>query len=93
MEKISPLLQNKMTGAGPDMEGSFSLIITLDESSEWDEGIRLVQEAGLQIDSMVKEIRMVSGSATTTAVQRIAEVPAVVLIEPDEFASAMERRL
>jgi hypothetical protein len=89
MEKMSPRLQDKINAAGPDPEKSFNLIITLNDSSDWDEGVRLVQEAGLQIDSRMEEIRTVSGKAATTTIQRIAEVPAVVLIEIDELASTM----
>ena len=89
MEKISPRLQDKIKATGPDMHQSLNLIITLSAGSDWDKGVRLVKEAGLQIDSEMEEIRAISGKAATAAINSIAEVPAVELIEADEQASVM----
>ncbi len=89
MEKISPSLQKKIDAARPEEGKIFNLIITLSGGSDWDEGVRLVKGAGLQIDSTAEEIRAISGRAETKAILRIAEVPAVELVEIDEQASAM----
>lgn len=89
MKKISSSLQGMINDAGPNAETSFKLIVILRENSDWEEGVRLIQEAGLQVESMAKEIRFVSGKAKAADIHRIAEVSAVESVEPDEQASAM----
>ncbi len=90
MGEISPQLKEVMNAAGQEVEMKLDLIISLLDKANWDEGVCLLQEAGLQIDSKAKEIRTVAGKAKITAIQRIAEVPAVMLIEIDELASTMD---
>ncbi len=90
MEKISPRLKEKIHAAESAEEPSFNLIISFFENADWDEGVCLVQEAGLRIDSKVEEIRIVSGRAKITAIHRIEKVSAVKLIEMDELGLAMD---
>lgn len=65
------------------------MIIHLDERADWSQGVRLLMEAGLQVESSLEEIRTVTGSISSSAIRNIADIPAVGLVEADETASAM----
>lgn len=89
MEKISSRLKKKIDAAGTDIK-SMGLLITLHESRNWNETVRLIQEAGLQLDSTLQEIRVISGKAKPDAIRRLAKLPIVEIIEFDDQASAMK---
>ena len=76
MDKISPQIQDMIDTSGPFRDKRLNLIITLAESSDWEEGVSLVLEAGLEIASKVEEIKIVSGTASPTVIRRLAELPA-----------------
>jgi hypothetical protein len=67
----------------------FKLIISLTGSAEWNEDVRLLREAGLQIDSILEEIQTITGSADREVIQCIVDIPAVTSVELDEMVSIM----
>ena len=79
-----------MASLQPDSDTEFKLIVSLENDADWEEGARLLREAGLQIESVWKEIRTISGRAKKADVQTIASVFTVKLIEMDESMSAMD---
>jgi hypothetical protein len=90
MEKISPRLKQRILSADPEKTPKLMLIISLTEDADWNEGVRLLREAGLRIESTMEEIRAVTGSVELSTVQDIAGIPAVAFIEMDETAFATD---
>jgi len=89
MEKISSKLREKLRYTSLESDLKFKLIISLTGNAEWNEGVRLLQEAGLQIDSMLEEIQTITGSANREAIQCLVDIPTVASIELDETVSIM----
>lgn len=86
MKTISPPLEERLRSRSPQSESRFRLIISLKDNFDWKEGVRLLREAGLKIESTWEEIRAVNGSADRAAIHRMAGLPAVSLIEGDDLA-------
>lgn len=87
--KISPPLMDQLKIAGPESTQALKIIINLDQSVEWSEGLQLLKEAGLEITSQEKVILAVFGKATPGLIWRIAAIPAVSLIELEQQATIM----
>ena len=89
MGKISPNLKEKLRSTSLESDIKFKLIISLTGNAKWNQEVRLLQEAGLKIDSRLEEIQTITGSANREAIQSIVDIPAVAAIELDEMVSIM----
>lgn len=89
MEKISSQLRDQISAAGSDSNRRLDLIITLNRSSDWLEGVREIQEAGFEVTSHEEAIRVLFGNAAVKAIAQIAAVPVVELIELEQRATIM----
>ena len=90
MGEISENLQKQLSAADITETSPFQLIVTLTKNSDWSEGLRLVQEVGLDVSSYEKEISAIFGSATAGAIHRLIKISDVNLVELDETITAIK---
>ncbi len=87
--KIHPRLLKLLstTGRLPDKSApeTVSVIITMNSVNDWPDALRILRDAGLQITSDDKAINVVIGHISTAAIERLAALEQVQLIEPDDM--------
>lgn len=87
MGEISARLQEKIETV--PVERRLKVIVNLDRNTDWAEAVLNIEEAGLEISDQEEAIGAVFGAAAADAVNRIASVPGVTLVESDEAAAAL----
>lgn len=88
-QKFNASLMEQLKAARPAPLEHFNVIINFDPHSDWNENIRLVDDAGLHISSQEEAIHVVFGKGTTEVLWRVAAIATVQLIEFDEQAEIL----